>query len=319
MAGSLLPDIELTDSHPMPTIFATRCPLCHTQFRVTSRQLAQREGRVRCGTCREIFNGTDYLSECDAPLNTDAHPDADNDAAGRMTLFDFGSLPDATATSSSTMQEELDALSKAIAELQHKPRSEAILGESITDELLLADSEDKELASPGFIQEARLRQRTGRLWTVLLVLGIPVLLLSLTAQLTYLFRNEIAAQSPQFAPYLRAACRRIACTITLPAQIGALSIESRQLQALPDQPDHFELIVLLRNLSTTSQAWPALDLQLNDAIGQAEIRKTFQPSEFLKASEIRTGIPAASEREIRLRFELIGDPAYGFNIRIFYL
>jgi len=42
------------------------------------------------------------------------------------------------------------------------------------------------------------------------------------------------------------------------------------------------------------------------------------PSEFLKASEIRAGIPAASEREIRLRFELSGDLAYGFNIRIFY-
>jgi hypothetical protein len=211
------------------------------------------------------------------------------------------------------MQEELDELSRAIAELQNKPWSEPA-----SADLSPADDDEDEPVAPGFVQEGRQRQRAGRLWIFLLTLGIPLLLLGLTAQLTFLFRHEIAAHSPEAAHYLRAACRRIGCTITLPSQIESLSIESRQLQALPDQADHFEMVLLLRNVSATSQSWPALDLQLNDAIGQTEIRKLFMPSEFLKASEIRAGIPAASEREIRLRFELSGDLAYGFNIRIFY-
>lgn len=317
------PDSALTNSQAMSTSLATRCPHCGTQFRVTSQQLALRDGRVRCGACREIFNGTNYLSEHEYEYeppsehndttDIDHQPQRDDDAAGRMTLIDFSSLRSAPVPSESTMQEELDALSKAIAELQNKPWSEpvAAASPSVVDE-------GNESVEPGFVQEGRQRQRASRLWTIVLMLGIPLLLMGLTAQLTYLFRNEIAAHSPEAARYLRAACRRIDCSITLPAQIQALSIESRQLHALPDQANHFELVVLLRNVSDTSQTWPALDLQLNDAIGQAEIRKIFMPAEFLKASEIRAGIPAASEREIRLRFELSGDPAYGFNIRIFY-
>lgn len=297
----------------MSTALATRCPYCHTQFRVTPHQLALRDGMVRCGTCREIFNGEDYLSERTVLTDTVASAHAEDDTAGRMTLLDLGTPGGNTAPSESSMQEELDALSKAIADLQNKPWSEpASAGLSNVDE------EETEEAAPGFVHEARQRQRTGRVWTVLLMVGVPLLLIALSAQLGYLFRNEIAARSPEAAKYMRAACRRIGCSITLPAQIEALSIESRQLQALPEQANHFELVVLLRNISSTSQTWPALDLQLNDAIGQAEIRKVFMPSEFLKASEIRAGIPAASEREIRLRFELSGDPAYGFNIRIFY-
>lgn len=313
MAGLRWQAAALTDCTPMPTILATRCPHCHTQFRVTPQQLTLREGMVRCGACREIFNGMDYLSERDAPADMPTPTNKEDDSSGRMTLIDFGSLRGAAVPSDSTMQEELEALSKAIADLQNKPWSEPAPTGSAPDE-----AEEIPQTAPGFVHEAQRRQRAGRLWTVVLVIGIPLLLIALSAQLTYLFRNEIAAHSPEAARYLRAACHRIDCTITLPANIGALSIESRQLQALPDHTDHFELVLLIRNVSDTSQTWPALDLQLNDAIGQAQIRKVFKPTDFLKVSEVRAGIPARSEREIRLRFELTGDPAYGFNIRIFY-
>lgn len=313
MAGSRLLAIVPTDSRLMSTTLATRCPHCETPFRVALQQLALRDGMVRCGACRQIFNGNDYLSEYSIPTDAVASIHTADDTAGPITLLDFGPPQDTAVVSESTMQEELDALSKAIADLQNKPWSEpASSGLAATYE------EETESPAPGFVQEARERERAGRGWTILLMVGVPLLLVALSAQLGYLFRNEIAARSPEAARYMRAACRRIACTITLPAQIEALSIESRQLQALPDQANHFELVILLRNISNTSQTWPALDLQLNDAIGQAEIRKIFMPADFLKASEIRAGIPAASEREIRLRFELSGDPAYGFNIRIFY-
>ena len=35
----------------------TRCPGCKTIFRVSSQQLAMREGQVRCGHCRTVFDG----------------------------------------------------------------------------------------------------------------------------------------------------------------------------------------------------------------------------------------------------------------------
>src|SRR5881275_1872651 len=35
----------------------TRCPACRTIFRVTSQQLAMRDGQVRCGHCHTVFDG----------------------------------------------------------------------------------------------------------------------------------------------------------------------------------------------------------------------------------------------------------------------
>lgn len=39
----------------------TRCPECGTTFRVTSEQLRQKAGKVRCGHCQAIFNAFDHL------------------------------------------------------------------------------------------------------------------------------------------------------------------------------------------------------------------------------------------------------------------
>ncbi|QID17012.1 hypothetical protein G3580_04765 [Nitrogeniibacter mangrovi] len=39
----------------------TRCPACQTVFRITSEQLRIRQGKVRCGHCRHVFNALDTL------------------------------------------------------------------------------------------------------------------------------------------------------------------------------------------------------------------------------------------------------------------
>lgn len=40
---------------------ATKCPHCQTTFRVAHDQLKLRAGLVRCGACKEIFNGIEHL------------------------------------------------------------------------------------------------------------------------------------------------------------------------------------------------------------------------------------------------------------------
>ena len=39
----------------------TRCPKCHTAFRVTEAHLNSAKGAVRCGSCLNIFNAKDFL------------------------------------------------------------------------------------------------------------------------------------------------------------------------------------------------------------------------------------------------------------------
>ena len=41
----------------------TQCPQCHTIFRIYAEQLAQAQGRVRCGICDQSFNALENLSE----------------------------------------------------------------------------------------------------------------------------------------------------------------------------------------------------------------------------------------------------------------
>lgn len=48
----------------------TRCPACHTYFRVTSEQLGVARGKVRCGECRTVFYAPSSLTE-KPPADTD--------------------------------------------------------------------------------------------------------------------------------------------------------------------------------------------------------------------------------------------------------
>jgi predicted Zn finger-like uncharacterized protein len=45
----------------------TRCPECHTTFRVTQAQIEAREGLVRCGKCACVFSATEHLVAAPAP------------------------------------------------------------------------------------------------------------------------------------------------------------------------------------------------------------------------------------------------------------
>jgi len=38
----------------------TRCPHCDTRFRVTDEQLGIAKGKVRCGSCMDVFNAREH-------------------------------------------------------------------------------------------------------------------------------------------------------------------------------------------------------------------------------------------------------------------
>ncbi|ALS59217.1 DUF3426 domain-containing protein [Pandoraea norimbergensis] len=64
-----------------PRVLATRCPHCHTVFRVVADQLKLRDGLVRCGHCREVFDGRAYLCE---PPRDDEAPQAATESVPEM-------------------------------------------------------------------------------------------------------------------------------------------------------------------------------------------------------------------------------------------
>lgn len=307
-------------------MLVSRCPHCQTRFRVTPSQLELREGMVRCGACREVFNGRDQLENGDdyatdiiadhrTVFSEAAEPTTSEDIDGRMTLVDFGSLR-ATRPGSpppSTMQNELDELSKAISDLQSKPWG-------ATQEAELTSEPPPMVATPTplFVEEARKREQSANSWKWLLWLGIPLLLIALLVQLTYFYRAEISARSPEAGRYLRAICSRVGCQVRLPEHIDLISLESSQLQPVPDHPGQYTLTALIRNQAETVQAWPSIDLQLKTDVGQILVRKVFSPLNYLSPAEVKKGIAARAEQEIQINFEISGELPGGFSTILFY-
>lgn len=300
----------------------TTCPHCETRFKVTTEQLLLRNGTVRCGACRQVFDGGARLvsdEAADLLLNPIAAQESEFATAASESMS-------AAGKTEPNMQDELETLSKAITDWQVQPRKDLPkfdpLLEEYEDDSSPANhsaATSTATAEPAFVQEAKQKARRSRLWKTVIWLGIPLLLISLTIQLLIHFRNEIVVQAPESDPAMRIVCSYLGCTINLPAQIKQLSLQSSQLRAIPDQVNQFELIALLRNQSPSPQSWPSLELQLKDDIGDIITRKVFLPQNFLtQPSLLKQGIAAQSEHEIRLVFELTGPAPTDFQLTMFY-
>jgi predicted Zn finger-like uncharacterized protein len=377
---------------------ATRCPHCQTTFRVAHDQLKLRAGLVRCGACKEIFNGIEHLLPASVPAQTSgpqdsaavhaatvspalhqdavhiagqqaaatsrysASPapdkqvdedrsvniptdhstaatavgtDANEDPLLRMTLMDFSAWKEDEASPSREENPEEtphskavhpvaysdaeqpadapDALDRAIEDLQRKPWRRKNSQRSSDDDI------DEDVAEPDFVRRARRQQRIGRTLHVLMSVGSLILLVAFIAQAAYTFRNQIAAWLPQTAPILAQACTFIGCHVGFPARIDAVSVESSELQTLAPNQNAFVLNALLRNRSSTAQAWPSIELTLNDANEKVIARRVFSPGEYLvSANDLKKGFAANSEQSVKVFFELLELKASGFRVYLFY-
>lgn len=253
------------------------------------------------------------------------------DPLQRMTLVDFTrELPDDLEVYTDYPTEQLshaeagsanqpDALDEAIRDLQNKPwRSEKKSARKKKAEPL-EDEEDFEEDEPGFLKRGRRKQRLGRRLRIMFGLGSLLLLIAALSQGAYVFRNQLAGSFPQTKPWLTQLCTIAGCRINLPAQISSVSIESSELQTLASAKNKFVLNTLLRNYSTTAQEWPYIELTLNDANEKPLLRRVFKPIEYLTSrNEASNGLPAASERTIKINFALADVQASGYRVYLFY-
>ena len=172
---------------------------------------------------------------------------------------------------------------------------------------------------PDFVIQAEKKQRRSRLGRVSMIIISTLLFFTLLAQVTYSFRNQISALFPQSKPVLQEACKYLRCRIELPTQIEVISIESNELQALSSDKNLFYLAIQLQNKSNTMQAWPMLELILNDTKDQPVLQRVFTPADYLaNKNDLVKGFSANSEQTIKLYFELSGPKAAGYHVGVFY-
>ncbi|HTD02836.1 DUF3426 domain-containing protein [Undibacterium sp.] len=176
-----------------------------------------------------------------------------------------------------------------------------------------------ESEAPDFVVQAERRQARSKAVRVTMTVLSILLCFSLLAQATYTMRNQLAAWFPQAKPALADACKLLNCQISLLTQIDAVSIESNELQAMAPNKNIFSLTLLLRNKGGTPQAWPMLELTLDNDKEQAVLRKVFTPAEYLaNKADLAKGFPGTSEQPVKLYFELETVKAAGYHVWLFY-
>lgn len=332
----------------------TRCPGCATVFRVTPEQLALREGQVRCGHCRAVFDANSHLVLVDVRSPED--DDTDELLRGRptVTLRESHALqivPARTAPAS-----RIDETPAAVA----ADVPGAVADETpaaVADETPAADADeapaiavaetptavpDGTLATaaevgaraadggaapsavdPDELEAARaaLRHRSPRPHSGNAFYAFAILLLvaGLGAQALLEFHDLLAARIPRLTPMLASACRWLSCTIRPLRDASALSIEGSDLQADPGHPGLLILTATVRNRSTYALAYPDLELTLTDASDQVVVSRAFPPSEYLgSGTSADAGIAGNREQSIKLFIDATTTSQAGYRLYLFY-
>jgi hypothetical protein len=139
------------------------------------------------------------------------------------------------------------------------------------------------------------------------------------AQLTYLFRTELASRLPGLKPALVAACTRLHCTVPLPQEIDLMAIDASNMEVDPAQPGVITLSVTLHNLAPYAQAYPDLELTLTDFNDMPVGRRVFLPDEYLKdAGEATAGLAGNRDHSIRMAIDASGLNAVGYRLYLTY-
>jgi predicted Zn finger-like uncharacterized protein len=257
----------------------TRCPHCNTCFKIAEDQLDLRQGRVRCGHCLQAFN-----------------------AREGYVVTQPASL--ATLDPMSTAQMVAESLSQVIA----TPASAATT--------LIEDSSSPEELVVPVEKKHRTKQR---IFSILLGLASVLLLMTLLGQAVYFFRNDLAVRYPNVKPALLAYCELLQCSLPLPQKAELMSIESSDLEAVPAQENQIILNALLRNRAPYAQAFPYLELTLNDSQDAPLVRRILRPADYLPRTEQeKRGLQGNHEVILKVTFNTRDIKPMGYRLVLFY-
>lgn len=166
-----------------------------------------------------------------------------------------------------------------------------------------------------------LNKRSPRNRVVSLLAGVASLLLlvSLVGQGAYFFRVELAAKYPNLKPVLVHYCLFLRCEVGLPQEPAFVSIEASTLEPIPRHADQIILNALLRNRAQYAQAFPNLELTLNDGQDKPLARRILLPTDYLPTTENeRVGLLTSREVAIKLLLNIHDLKASGYRLTLFY-
>ena len=271
----------------------TSCGHCGARFRVTPQQLNAKQGQVRCGNCRQVFNGFESLER---------HPDDDTgsrllaarEAAERALSRPLAASPPGEIE---TLESPHEVEPPPRAETGTPPRPRRPLRPDLT---LPAPPKPKPPA---------------RAWRF----GVALMVVVLAMEAAYAYRAPLAQRYPVLRPWLESACAAMRCSVPWSRDEQLLKLEDSELLEVPGKPQEIALNARIRNLAHVAQEYPHLELTLTDLTGQAAIRRVLRPTDYLgrPVSGVEV-MPPGSEILVQLRLATPRIKATGYELLLFY-
>jgi len=285
----------------------TRCPGCRTVFRVTSAQLALREGQVRCGHCRTVFDGTANLISV---LRTTPALSPDDEGTGPLTVTLRAAHALEPASPETPGAEAGPAAAAAPAD--------AVGARPAAPIAPPGGGRSEEIDYDHRFAWDRPRKRS-RLASAAYLAAAFVLAAGLVAQGAWHYRDSIAAHWPSTRPLLSRLCITAGCTIRPLRDIGWLSIDASDLQADAAHKGLLTLTATVRNRANYTVAYPHLELTLTDAQDNVVVRRALAPPEYAGGTvDVGAGIARNGEVAVKLFIDASATTQAGYRVYLFY-
>jgi len=270
----------------------TRCPECHTDFVVGATQLTAARGLVRCSRCGATFNALDDLSDDLPPPLGDRGAEQGSEAGGPSAS------PDDDSADWWTIPPDLEQRPHA----RPSPRPQPVIREP---------EEADEPADSPFGGAPRRWRRHPWLWGTLC---LPALL-ALAAQAGF-WNKDSWAESPRLRPVLASICGNLPVRCDLPpfVMLDRLRLQHYAFSADPDHPGALSFSGVLVNHAPLPQAFPLLQISMENRWGDAIAVGTFGPADYLgEPVDTEEGIRPGQRVPVRLELKDPGSQASGFQ------
>ena len=302
--------------------YITSCPACKTQFLLTTEHLKAHRGKVQCGNCEHIFNAKNRLTEVSDDIHSPAEYQASIEASNNAS---------SQAVDEKPISEVLNVALGTVPNLDNlddlevdKKSDESYIGDTnITRQSEIIEVYDvDQINAPIYIDDLTTNPNFDKpntkisAWTVLFGLILAILA---ALQSVYYLRTSIAAEYPQFKPYLVQACAALQCEISLPKNLDFFALDDTDMQEDYEHKNVIKFSSLLINNAPYTQAYPNIELTLTDTADQPVLRKLIKPSEYLTSmTNADAGIHSREEMRINLSINVADIAVAGYRVLPIY-
>ena len=254
----------------------------------------------------------DGSADADADADVDLKPDVATDAIARFD--DRGPVTGAPATAVGQARTGTNAGRPMTGRNAIDPTDADAIDDPHADDDEVAIG-DEEMAIDYFSADERRRGFLGQ-HAFLKLVAAGLLVMALIVQAVLANRDWLAARLPAFEPAIAALSAPFGLRIAPPRTIGALSIESFELQT-DTASELLAVSAIIHNGARHAVRWPSMMLTLTDSQNRVLVRKAIDPADYLSAAT-DVALRPNSERPIRLALEARDIRPAGYSVVLFY-